>query len=215
MNLAKIFVATAIAATAFSAQAAGVGVRAGTTGLGADVGWDLMPTLDLRLGYSYFRYKTSYNSDVNYDAKLTLSNLNALLDFHPFPGAFRFTGGFIATGNKVDLNSTGNFTLNGTAYSSSTASVNGTVKSGRSIAPYLGIGYGNVARAGVNFYADLGIMFMGSPKVSLSSSCGAPASPAQCTQLRNDLDAERARIESDLSKFKYYPVANIGLTIGF
>jgi hypothetical protein len=216
MNLAKIFIATAMVAAAFSAQAAGVGVRAGTTGIGADVGMNLAPTLDGRIGYSYFSYKTSYNSDVNYDAKLKLSNLNALLDWSPFPGAFRFTGGLIANQNKYDLTSTGaTYRVNGVPYTSSDASLSGTVKSGRSIAPYLGIGYGNVARAGVNFYFDLGIMFMGSPKVSLSASCGTSLSAAQCQQLRNDLNVEQSRIQSDLSRFKYYPVANVGITIGF
>lgn len=87
------------------------------------------------------------------------------------------------------------------------------MKSGRSLAPYLGVGYGNVARAGVNFYFDLGIMFMGSPKASLSASCSLSA--AQCAQLRDDLNAEQARLESDLNRFKYYPVANVGITIGF
>ena len=216
MNLAKIFVATAIAAAAFSAQAAGVGVRAGTTGIGADIGWNLAPTLDARVGYSYFSYKTSYNSDVNYDAKLRLSNLNAVLDWSPFVGAFRFTGGLIANGNKADLNSTGGtYTINGRPYSSSDASLSGTVKSGRSIAPYLGIGYGNVARAGVNFYFDLGIMFMGSPKVSLSTTCGGSLNAAQCAQFRNDVEDERGRVEQDLRKYRYFPVANFGVTIGF
>ena len=215
MNLAKIFVATAIAAAAFPAQAAGVGVRAGTTGIGADVGVNLAPTLDARVGYSYLSWKTHYKSDVNYDSKLTLSNLNALLDFSPLPGAFRITGGLIANGNKADLHSTGgSYTINGTTYTNTTTSLNGTVKSGRSIAPYLGVGYGNVASAGVNFYFDLGIMFMGSPKASLSASCGS-LNAAQCAQLRNDLNVEQARIEDDLKHFKYYPVANIGLTIGF
>jgi hypothetical protein len=215
MNLAKILVTITIATAAFSAQAAGVGVRAGTTGIGADVGMNLAPTLDGRIGYSYFSYKGHYNSDVSYDAKLKLSNLNALLDWSPLPGGFRLTGGLIANQNKVDLNSTGTYQLNGATYNSSNASVSGTVKSGRSLAPYFGIGYGRVAGTGVNFYADLGIMFMGSPKVSLSASCGAPASPAQCAQLRNDLNAEQTRIEDDLKKYRYYPVANIGLTIGF
>src|SRR5258706_9489637 len=97
MNLAKIFVALAIAAAAFSAQAAGVGARAGTTGVGGDVGFNLAPTLDGRIGYSYLSYKGHYNSsDVNYNAKLKLSNLNALLDWSPFPGGFRFSGGLIA-----------------------------------------------------------------------------------------------------------------------
>ena len=216
MNLAKIFIVAAISATAFSAQAAGVGVRAGTTGVGGDVGFNVAPTLDARVGYSYFRYKTTYNSDINYDAKFQLSNLNGLLDWSPFPGAFRFTGGLIANQNKVDLHSTGGtYRVNGVTYSSNDTSISGTVKSGRSIAPYLGIGYGNVARAGVNFYFDLGIMFMGSPKVSLSASCGGALNATDCATLRSNLENERARIESDLKKYRYFPVANIGITIGF
>jgi hypothetical protein len=209
MDFARIF----IVAAAFSAQAAGVGVRAGSTGVGGDIGFNVAPTLDARVGYSYLRYKTHYNSDINYDAKLQLSNLNGLLDWSPFPGGFRVSGGLIANQNKVDLHSTGgSFTVNGNSYAS--GDVNGTVKSGRSLAPYLGIGYGNVARAGVNFYFDLGIMFMGSPKASLSASCGS-LNATQCAQLRSDLDEERAKIENDLKKYKYFPVANIGITIGF
>lgn len=216
MNLAKIFVATAIVAAAFPAQAAGVGVRAGTTGIGADIGWNLAPTLDARVGYSAFSYSHNLNSaDVRYDAKLKLSNLSALLDFSPF-GPFRLTGGLIANDNKYNLTGTGtSYRINGMTYQASDVGLSGTVKSGRSLAPYLGIGYGNVARAGVNFYFDLGIMFMGSPKASLSASCGTALNAAQCAQLRNDLSAEQARLESDLSRFKYYPVANVGITIGF
>jgi hypothetical protein len=216
MTFAKIFIVAAISATAFSAQAAGVGVRAGTTGIGADVGVNVAPTLDARVGYSYLSYKTHYNSDINYDAKIKLSNLNGLLDWSPFPGGFRFSGGLIANQNKADLNSTsGTYTINGRPYTSSDASVSGSVKSGRSLAPYLGIGYGNVARAGVNFYFDVGIMFMGSPKVSLSASCSSSISAARCAQLNSDLESERARIEDDVKKYRYFPVANIGITIGF
>jgi hypothetical protein len=214
MNLAKIFIATAIVAAAFSAQAAGVGLRAGTTGVGGDVGWNLAPTLDARVGYSALSFSHNLNAtDVRYDAKLKLSNLSALIDFSPFIGAFRFTGGLIANDNKYNLAGTGaTYRINGNTYQASEVGLSGTVKSGRSLAPYLGIGYGNVARAGVNFYFDLGIMFMGSPKASLVASCGGSAN---CAQLRNDLNAEQARLQDDLSRFKYYPVANIGLTIGF
>jgi hypothetical protein len=213
MNLAKIFIATAIVAVTFPAQAAGVGLRAGTTGVGADVGWNLAPTLNARVGYSAFSYSHHLNpTDVRYDAKLKLSNLSALLDFSPL-GPFRLTGGVIANDNKYSLAGTGSsYRINGHTYSASEVGLSGTVKSGRSLAPYLGIGYGNVAGAGVNFYFDLGIMFMGSPKASLVASCGGSAN---CAQLRNDLNAEQARIQDDLKRFKYYPVANIGLTIGF
>jgi hypothetical protein len=213
MKLAKIFIAAAMMVAAFSAQAAGVGLRAGTTGVGGDVGWNLAPTLDARVGYSALSFGHTLNStDVRYDAKLKLSNLSLLLDFSPL-GPFRFTGGLIANNNKYDLSGTGtSYRINGRTYQASEVGLSGTVKSGRSLAPYLGIGYGNVARAGVNFYFDLGIMFMGSPKASLVASCGGSAN---CAQLRNDLNAEQARIQDDLRRFKYYPVANIGLTIGF
>jgi hypothetical protein len=214
MNLAKSCIAMAIAAVTFSAQGAGVGLRAGTTGVGGDVGWNLAPTLDARVGYSALSFSHDLTStDVRYDAKLKLSNLNAFIDFSPFIGAFRFTGGLIANNNKYDLAGTGtSYRINGHPYSASEVGLSGTVKSGRSAAPYLGIGYGNVARAGVNFYFDLGIMFMGSPKVSLVASCGGSAN---CAQLRSDLNAEQVRLQDDLNRFKYYPVANIGLTIGF
>src|SRR3954471_16112234 len=141
MDFAKIFIVAAASAAAFSAQAARGGVRAGTTGIGADVGVNVAPTLDARVGYSYLSYKTHYNSDISYDAKIKLSNLNALLDWSPFPGGFRFSGGLIANQNKADLNSTsGTYTINGRPYTSGDASVSGSVKSGRSLAPYLGIG---------------------------------------------------------------------------
>jgi hypothetical protein len=129
------------------------------------------------------------------------------------------TGGVILNDNRYDVNgqpSNGTFTLNGNTYQASqVGSVNGTVKSGRPVAPYLGIGYGNVAGKGVNFYFDLGVMFQGSPKATLNASCGAGLSAAQCSQLQSDTAEESRRLEDKLSRYKYFPVANIGITIGF
>lgn len=46
----------------------------------------------------------------------------------------------------------GTYTLNGNTYSAaSVGSVGGPVAVGNKVAPYLGIGYGNVSGAGVNF----------------------------------------------------------------
>jgi hypothetical protein len=188
-------------AAAGSAQAAGIGVRAGTTGIGADVAWSLAPTLSARLGYSTLKWNHDVNTDnVNYDGKLKLSNFNTLLDFSPL-GPFRLTGGFIFNDNKYDVRG-----------ERSGGSISGTVKAGKSAAPYLGIGYGNVSGLGVNFYADLGIMFQGSPRASLSATCSP--GPA-CTSLQNEVAEEQRRLEDKLKHFKYYPVLNVGLTVGF
>lgn len=213
-------VAVATLGVAGAAQAAGVGLRAGTTGVGGDVGFSLMPTLSARIGYSGLSYSRDVDvTDVNYDGKLRLSNLNLMLDFSPLPGPFRVTGGLILNDNKVDVTgrpTNGTYTLNGSTYSAAAiGSLSGEVKSGNRAAPYLGIGYGNVAGFGVNFYFDLGVMFQGTPSASLSVSCGAAVSATQCSQVQSDVAAEQAKLQNEINGFKYYPVANVGVTIGF
>lgn len=204
MKRTLVFLAAALACGA--AQAAGIGVRAGTTGVGADFAFGLAPTLDGRIGYSGLKwnYKTS-TSDASYDGNLRLSNLNALIDFHPVGPVFRITGGVIFNDNKYEA--TGH--PNGVP-----GSFNAMVEAGKHAAPYLGIGWGNVAGAGVNFYADLGVMFMGSPKATITPDCTG-LSGAQCSALQGQAAAEQAKLEDQLKHFKTYPVLNLGLTIGF
>ena len=203
MRLVKIVSVVAALGAAGAVQAAGVGVRAGTTGVGADVAWSIAPTLSARLGYSGLSWNRDVSTDtVHYNGKLKLSNFNTFLDFSPL-GPFRLTGGFVFNGNKYDVHG-----------DSGGGSISGSVKSGKSAAPYLGIGYGNVSGLGVNFYADLGVMFQGSPKANLSANCGS-LSGAACTSLQSQAAAEQARLEDKLKSFKYYPVLNVGLTIGF
>ncbi len=203
-----------------SASAAGVGVRAGTTGIGADIGFDVLPTLSGRVGYSALDYNHTFDeTDVRYDGKLKLSNPSLLLDWQPLGVGFRVTGGVIFANSKVDLTGrpkSGSYTINGISYSADqVGSLGGTLKPGNRVAPYLGIGYGNVAGFGVNFYFDLGVAFLGSPKASLGVNCGPALSTVQCSQLQSNVGAEQARLESEVSSYKYYPVANIGVTIGF
>jgi hypothetical protein len=207
MKLAKAGMALALIAAAGSAQAWGLGARIGTTGIGGDFGFDVLPTLGGRIGYSAGSYSWDVEtSQVNYDAKAKLSNLNLLLDWSPL-GPFRISAGFIANDNKVDANGTGNA---GTAFQGGT--VSGTIKPDKSFAPYLGIGYGNVWTAGFNFYFDLGIMFQGTPKVSVQANCSTTPDPARCN---NEVAAEQQRLQDKVDKYKYYPVANIGITFGF
>lgn len=203
MKRTRLAVAATLLFAVGSAQAAGIGVRAGTTGVGADVAWSLAPTLSARVGYSGLKWDRDISTDnVSYNGDLKLSNFNTFLDFSPL-GPFRITGGFVFNDNKYDVRG-----------AATGGNIAGTVKSGKSAAPYLGIGYGNVSGLGVNFYADLGVMFQGSPRASLTAECSAPGSGA-CTSLQAQAASEQARIEDKLKDFKYYPVLNIGLTVGF
>jgi len=219
MRIRKILLLAATFCSACSVEAAGIGVRAGTMGVGVDFGWSLAPTLSARIGYSGLSYKTTLEeTDISYDTKLKLSNLNGFLDWSPL-GPFRITAGIIGNGSKADMTGMpagGTFTINGVPYNAAdVGTLSGSVEPGSSAAPYLGIGYGNVAGAGVNFYFDLGVMFQGAPTASLSASCGPAVPPAQCTQIRNDVAAEQQRLQEKLDKYKVFPVLNIGVTIGF
>lgn len=190
-----------------AAHAAGIGIRAGTTGIGADVAWGIAPTLSARVGYSALKWGYDVDtSNATYNGDVKLSNLSGLLDFHPLGPSFRLTGGVILNDNKYQA--TGRPT-NGIA-----GSFDATVESRRRAAPYLGIGWGNVSGAGINFYADLGVMFMGSPRATLTANCSG-LSASQCTQVQNAAAAQQAELEDKLKHFKAYPVLNLGITIGF
>jgi len=204
VRLVKLLGLAATLAAAGSAHAFGIGVRAGTTGVGADVAWSVAPTLSARVGYSAGSWSKDVSTDdVRYDGKLKLANLNTFLDFSPL-GPFRLTGGFVFNDNKYDVVGDG----------PADSRIRGTVKPGRSAAPYLGIGYGNVSGLGVNFYFDVGVMFQGSPRASLSVNCGS-LNASDCATLQGQTAREEARLEDELKRLKHYPVANIGLTIGF
>ncbi len=135
MAFVRILLVISALLAASGTQAAGVGVRAGTTGIGGDIGFGLVPTLSARVGYSYLSFSTTVDSsDVKYDAKPVLSNGNLFLDWSPL-GPFRITGGVILNTNKVDVTavpSGGTYTLGGVTYpASAIASLSGTVKVGQ------------------------------------------------------------------------------------
>lgn len=216
---AAVTVMAAACLPTMSAQAAGLGLRAGTMGVGGDLSFALAPSVSVRLGVSGLNYNTTVDkTEVRYDGKLKLSNVSALLDWN-VAGPFRLTAGLVGGGSKIDVTGTptgGQYTLNGTTYNAAdVGTLTGDVKPGRSTAPYLGIGFGNVARKGLGFYADLGVIFQGSPKARLSATCDAATPPALCTQIQTDLLQEQQRLQDDLNSFKYYPVANVGVSYGF
>jgi hypothetical protein len=207
----KVVVVAILAAAAGVAQAGGVGVRAGTTGVGVDLGGDVIPTLGWRLGLSGMNVSTHVDTnDVRYDAKAKVLTGSLLLDWSPL-GPFRISGGFMPNRNKIDLSGQ----PSGGGSFPAGSSLTGDVKPERSFAPYLGVGYGNVWTRGVNFYFDLGVMFQGSPQVNLSVNCGPSVSAGDCATARNEVEAERQRVQDKVDRYKYYPVANIGLTIGW
>lgn len=217
--LAYLLAGLSIASTA-NAEV-GITGSLGTTGLGAHVSIPIQPQLNARLGINALRYNyDGSTSDLDYDFELKLRTFDALLDYFPQGTGFRLTGGIVFNGNKVDAvgqpTAGGTYTLNGRTYSAASAgTLNGKIDF-RNVAPYLGIGWGNAVakEKGWKLSADLGVMFQGSPRTSLTNvGCTAPA--AVCTQLAADVAAENIELEDEADDFKAYPVLRFGASYSF
>jgi hypothetical protein len=191
----------------------------GSTGLGLHVATPLTQKLNGRIGVNVAN--TSYEgntSDMDYDFKLKLKTVDALLDYHPFDGAFRVTGGVVYNGNKIDARAKpnrGTYTINNVAYSAGAVGDLSSKIDFRKAAPYLGIGWGNaVKEAGWSFGTDLGLMFQGTPKTQLASNnCTAVA--LLCAQLAKDVAAENLKLGEEVKDFKLYPVIRVGVSYRF
>lgn len=178
----------------------GIGARAGTLGLGVDIATSFTPLFNARLGLNRYTYGFDVESDdTDYDADLELDSIHALIDFHPWAGNFRITGGLVSNDNRVE--GSGTHTPTG-------GTVNAEIDFD-STAPYLGVGWGNYTSGilPVWWSVDLGIMAQGSPRVDLSNPDGSLSS--------SQLQEEEDDLEDELSDFDTYPVLSVGLVFRF
>lgn len=192
----------------------------GTTGLSLHGSTALTSSLNARIGANFLQYShDASTSGVDYDLKLKLRGIEALLDYFPMGNPFRISAGIVYNGNRFDargIPNRGTFTLNNTTYpAASVGSLEGKVDF-RNFAPYLGLGWGNAAsgQKGWGFSADLGVLFQGSPRTTLTNSgCTAPA--AICARIASDVAAENRALNEEVEDFKLFPVVRVGVIYRF
>jgi hypothetical protein len=199
-----------------------IGLRAGTLGLGAELSFAVSQRVALRLGADTYSPKTVTitQQDIDYDAKAKLRSGSLLVDWFPFANNFRISLGAMVNQNKVTATGKptgGSFTLDGQTFNAADVGTLDAEVTFKKTDPYFGIGYGRPINGGLSFISDLGVMFQGTPKSTLTASCGGAAPPgsANCDQIRSAVAAEQATLDDNLSKFKYYPVFSIGLAYTF
>jgi hypothetical protein len=194
----------------------------GTTSIGAHATIRLLPKLDLRIGTGYLTYSTTrHTSYLTYNFELKTHTVDALLDWYPRKtSGFRLTAGVAYNGNKIDAvgkpSITGSYTLGTHTYTvESIGRIDGKVDF-RKVAPYLGVGWGRAPTeaGGWWFSTDLGVLFHGTPRVSLSSS-GCTILSVVCDLLAADLVQEKQELSEDIRKYKTYPVVRIGVGYAF
>jgi hypothetical protein len=204
----------------------GMGLRVGTHGYGADLDIGIVEKLNLRIGYNLLNYShTIDDTDVVYDGELDMKNASLLLDWHPFASGFRLSFGAVGPGLTVDVvgkPTGGTYQIGDSTYTAAQiGTLNGQLKSANSVAPYVGIGWGNAVDKNhrVTFLFDLGVAYIGKSDVSLSATCGPTLNAAQCNalqvQLQPDIAAEQQDMEESVAAVQWWPVIQIGLGIRF
>jgi hypothetical protein len=214
----------------FSGIAAGV--KFGLGGVGFDVATPLVPqVLNLRGGASFFSYSPSITADnITINGDIKLQNADVMLDYFPFHGRFRISGGMTVY-NYTNLSATlsvpsGNtFTLGNTKYYSDPAlplAGTGVFNFGGKTAGRVTIGTGNMLpkKGHFTFESEVGVQFFSAPTVvytitgdgctgynSVSNTytgCGPVAA--------SDVTQEEINLQNDLYDLRFFPVASVGLS---
>lgn len=217
-GLSLVVISTLSAESAFSNN--GLSAKVGTLGLGVEYSTNLSENINLRFGVNGYNYSENDVIDnIKYDIDAKLFTATAILDYYPFSNGFILSGGAVYNGNKVDFKAQavgGTFDINGVTYTASeVGSLDGSVDF-NNIAPYIGLGYSTITKSkGWHFVADAGVIYQGKARSTLSVVCGSVLTAAQCTQLQDDVLAEKKSFDDDLDSFKWYPVVSVGVAYRF
>ncbi|NKB67811.1 MAG: hypothetical protein GKR89_12175 [Candidatus Latescibacteria bacterium] len=190
-------------------------LRLGSQGGGAEVAVGLAEKISARAGVYGLTYEFSATeSDIDYDAELSLFSLSGLVDWHPTGGGPRLTGGLVINQNGLDLTSelAATYEVGGTVYTVEDVGNLLAEVDFNGVAPYLGVGWGRPAGAGQwTFLVDLGVIMQGSPQIDLSAT-GPIASEEE---FQANMAREEDELQDELDGLSVYPVASIGLAYRF
>lgn len=214
----------------------GFGASASTNGIGVEFAYPVSPRFDVRAGYDFGSLPLSpIEQGITYDSQIKFSAGRFLLDFKPFGGGFRLSGGLYTQAPELDMQAegSGRVVMDGRAFNAD-VNLDGAIDLGGA-APYAGLGWGG-SPAGTGFGAslDAGILFTASPRVTMSSpsgfACDATAAPdcspesdgfnvndnsAQAAAFASALETERRDLEDDVKEVRFWPIVRVGLHYRF
>ena len=191
-------------------------VKISTLGGGLETEMSFSDSIGGRIGVNYLTSDyTATIDNIEYNFELNLMSASALLDWYPFKGSFRISGGVLYNDNHLDADAktASTYDIGGTQYTNTeVGNLKGKIDF-NDITPYFGIGWhiplGKGERFG--FLADLGVVYQGTPQADLS----ADGSKANDPTFRNRLQDEKEDLQSKLDGYEYYPVIGIGLSYRF
>ena len=210
--------------------------KIGVGGYGLDLATTLGPRMNLRVGGSYFEYNLNILADkIVYNGDAQLRRASMSVDYFPFSGrlreGFRVSPGVtLYNGNKANAVATvapgQTFFLANVPYVSSTSDPvhgNGSISFGNQVAPSITVGFGNmIPRNGAHWSVpfEIGFEYVGQISVGLNLN-GTACQNNVCQQIATNPSAqanlvkERQQLSDDLNRFRFYPIASIGVSYRF
>ncbi len=192
------------------AQAA-LGVKLGTTGIGAEGSIPVYNKLNARVGGTFFSYNHAgvYADDdpaIAYDASLNITSIGAVADYFPFDNSLKLSGGLFYYDFSVNGGATPNeaYTIEEKTFQpEKLGSLSADVGFGSNLVPYAGIGLGDPVHSDrpLTFTLELGALYTDSPQITMHGE--GMISPT----------ADQAQdFEEGVSDLRFYPVLNLGLS---
>lgn len=201
------FMAALSPVVATAAEPAWVGLRAGTGGLGGEVGVDVTPNVVLRgIGQAYdYGYDTTIDG-IAYDGSLKLGSYGLQADYRFDSSPFYVTAGIFANENKFDLAATPatNVTIGNTSYTPAQVGTLNTHAKFDDVAYFLGAGVAFMAGP-IETALEAGVYYQGKPKVEYTSTGLLATNPA----FQADLALESAKVVDELDAARYWPMVTL------
>ena len=209
------------------------GIKLSLLGIGGEVAVPITDKMDIRGGFNGFSYDRNFDKDgIAYTGHLNFRSAEAHYDWFPFGGSFHLSPGMlIYNGNKItaDASVAGGqtFDLNDTTYASDPNNpVTGKGKIDfKKVAPTFTVGWGSLLPKGGRHWSipfEIGAAYQQAPQVALSLRGRAcDSSGLNCRDISSDptvlsnVQAEQAKINKDVSPFKFYPLISIGFGYRF
>jgi hypothetical protein len=211
----------------------GIAIKASLLGAGVEAATPLTSRSNLRAGFNIFNYDRGFNKDgVAYAAQLRFRSVEAHYDWFPFAGSFHLSPGVLVyNGNQLaaiaSVPGGKTFTLNNTTYSSDAAyPIAGTGKVDFvKVGPMFTVGWGNLLPRNHRHFSvpfEVGVIYTGAPLTALTlggSACDAAG--VNCRSVQTDptfqanVQAEKDKLNRDMTAFKFYPVISVGFAFNF
>ena len=213
MTRTALIAAVLLAMPSTATAQVGIAVHGGSLGVGGDLAVSVAPHVGLRVGGNAFPFDLDVSyAGIDYNIDLPSPQFTASLDLFLI-GGLRLSGGALFSSDDVVVtgNLTGTVDIGNTTYNlAQVGSLSGAIVT-NDVSPYVSIGWGNVGKSRIGLFVELGVAFQGDPSVVLLAN-GTSSSLAS---FQADLEQERQDFEDSIDVFRYYPIATLGISVGF